>query len=105
MEQQGDDIFPIDPEEIRAYEEKTGRDAAIAEQVEEKLAAESDDKPKEKPDPYLLADAHYIEKDARWRNKQRTLCFASRGTLKRFRRLVDNVKRLLPHNKAEPKFE
>jgi len=59
----------------------------------------------EAEDPYLLADAHYIKKDTRWRNKQRTLVFCSRGVTSRFRHLCDDVRKLLPHHKAEPKFE
>jgi len=57
------------------------------------------------PDPYLLADADYIQKDTRWRNKQRTLVFASRGVAARFRHLTEDIKKLLPHHRAEPKFE
>lgn len=56
-------------------------------------------------DPYLLADAKYIQKDTRWRNKQRTLVFCSRGVSSRFRHLSEDVRKLLPHHKAEPKFE
>jgi len=66
-----------------------------------------EDKPDEgaAADPYLLADAHYIQKDLRWRNKQRTLVFASRGVTARFRHLCEDVKKLLPHHKPEPKFD
>lgn len=56
-------------------------------------------------DPYLLADATYIQKDTRWRNKQRTLVFASRGVTSRFRHLCEDIRKLLPHHKTEPKFE
>lgn len=56
-------------------------------------------------DPYLLADATYIQKDTRWRNKQRTLVFCSRGVTARFRHLCDDVRKMLPHHKSEPKFE
>ncbi|CAE7364285.1 BRIX1 [Symbiodinium natans] len=58
-----------------------------------------------KPDPYLMADAAYIQKDTRWRNKQRTLVFCSRGVTARFRHLCDDLRKLLPHHKSEPKFE
>eukprot|EP00747_Dinoflagellata_sp_TGD_P163970 gnl/TRDRNA2_/TRDRNA2_183270_c0_seq1.p1 gnl/TRDRNA2_/TRDRNA2_183270_c0~~gnl/TRDRNA2_/TRDRNA2_183270_c0_seq1.p1 ORF type:complete len:372 (-),score=83.30 gnl/TRDRNA2_/TRDRNA2_183270_c0_seq1:139-1203(-) len=56
-------------------------------------------------DPYLLADAKYIQKDTRWNNKQRTLVFCSRGVTSRFRHLSEDIKRLLPHHKVEPKFD
>lgn len=56
-------------------------------------------------DPYLLADATYIEKDLRWRNKQRTLVFCSRGVTSRFRHLMEDLRKMLPHHKTEPKFE
>jgi len=63
----------------------------------------NDDEPP--PDPYLLADAHYIKNDTRWRNKQRTLVFCSRGVTPRFRHLMDDIRKLLPHCKTENKFE
>jgi len=56
-------------------------------------------------DPYLLADAEYIQKDTRWRNKQRTLVFCSRGVTSRFRHLCEDIRKLLPHHKTEPKFD
>lgn len=56
-------------------------------------------------DPYLMADAKYIKKDTRWRNKQRTLAFCSRGVTSQFRHLLDDIKKILPHHKTEPKFE
>jgi ribosome biogenesis protein BRX1 len=59
----------------------------------------------DKNDPYLLADAAYIQKDTRWRNKQRTLVFASRGVTSRHRHLCEDVRKMLPHHKSEPKFE
>ncbi|CAE7769084.1 BRIX1 [Symbiodinium sp. CCMP2456] len=52
-----------------------------------------------------MADAAYIQKDTRWRNKQRTLVFCSRGVTARFRHLCDDLRKLLPHHKSEPKFE
>lgn len=73
---------------------------------EEPVEEEAQDPDAEGPaDPYLLADAHYIQKDTRWRNKQRTLVFASRGVSSRFRILCEDIKALLPHHKAEPKFD
>jgi len=56
-------------------------------------------------DPYLMADADYIKKDTRWRNKQRSLVFCSRGVTSRFRHLSEDIKKMLPHHKTEPKFD
>jgi len=56
-------------------------------------------------DPYLLAEAEYIQKDTRWRNKQRTLVFCSRGVTTRFRHLCEDIRKMLPHHKTEPKFD
>jgi len=56
-------------------------------------------------DPYLLADASYIQTDPRWRNKQRVLIFSSRGIGSHGRHLMEDLRRLLPHSKHEPKFE
>lgn len=75
--------------------------AEAAEQAEEEKR-ESEQKAN---DPYLMADAEYIQKDTRWRNKQRTLVFASRGVTSRFRHLLEDVKKLVPHHKTEPKFD
>jgi len=90
---------------------KQAKDAAAAaldDDEGEDASGEADNKEseEEKPaDPYLLADASYIQKDTRWRNKQRTLVFASRGVTSRFRHLCEDVRKLLPHHKTEPKFE
>jgi len=54
-------------------------------------------------DPYLLADATYIQSDPKWRNKQRALIFSSRGIGSHGRHLMEDLRRLLPH--SEPKFE
>lgn len=59
----------------------------------------------EKADPYLLADATYIQKDTRWRNKQRTLVFSNRGPFRRVVPLINDLKQLLPHHKSDCKFE
>eukprot|EP00918_Siedleckia_nematoides_P039932 GHVU01086764.1.p1 GENE.GHVU01086764.1~~GHVU01086764.1.p1 ORF type:complete len:415 (-),score=89.08 GHVU01086764.1:789-2033(-) len=56
-------------------------------------------------DPYLLADAHYIKKSVKWINKQRTLVLATRGIVSRHRHLMLDFRRLLPHHKAEVKWE
>jgi len=67
--------------------------------------AAGSDEEKVNLDPYLMADASYIKKDTRWRNKQRTLIFNSRGVVSGHRLLAEDLKKLLPHHKAEPKFE
>mmetsp|Transcript_11289 Transcript_11289/g.25928 ORF Transcript_11289/g.25928 Transcript_11289/m.25928 type:complete len:357 (-) Transcript_11289:155-1225(-) len=67
--------------------------------------AEGEEEKAAKADPYLLADAAYIQKDTRWRNKQRTLIFCSRGVTSLFRHLMEDFKKLVPHHKSEPKFE
>jgi ribosome biogenesis protein BRX1 len=59
----------------------------------------------ESADPYFLEDATYIKSETRWRNKQRTLVFSSRGISHRFKHLMNDVREMLPHSKAEPKFE
>jgi len=100
------------PPEAKATATEAGKPAAEGGAAEEGqvavtdgAAAEGEGEPAEKPDPYLLADATYIQKETRWRNKQRTLVFASRGVTAQFRHLVEDIKKLLPHHKAEPKFE
>merc|ERR1712137_224922 len=59
----------------------------------------------EKADPYLLAGATYIQKDTRWRNKQRTLVFSNRGPFKKIVPLINDFKQLLPHHKTDCKYE
>lgn len=73
----------------------------------EAAAVEGADAPpdKDSADPYLLKDAEYIQKETRWRNKQRTLVFTTRGVTPRHRHLCEDMRKLLPHHKAEPKFE
>lgn len=80
-------------------------DAAEGEEAEVQAPHGEGDAAPEKSDPYLLADATYIQKDTRWRNKQRTLVMCSRGVTARFRHLAEDMKKLLPHHKPEPKFE
>jgi len=87
--------------------------AAVKAEIEEKRAAAEEFEAAEEKrkseqtanDPYLLADAEYIQKDTRWRNKQRTLVFCSRGVTSRFRHLSEDIKKLLPHHKTESKFD
>lgn len=84
--------------DLKAHKEEGGE---AVEQVE----AEAPPEQTAPADPYLMADATYIQKDTRWRNKQRTLVFCSRGATSRHRHLVEDVKKLLPHHKPEPKFD
>mmetsp|Transcript_44221 Transcript_44221/g.117160 ORF Transcript_44221/g.117160 Transcript_44221/m.117160 type:complete len:347 (-) Transcript_44221:151-1191(-) len=80
---------------------------ALAEEGQAKVEAELQD-PDEmtvNEDPYLLADATYIQKDTRWRNKQRTLVFTSRGVTSQHRHLCVDIQKLLPHHKADSKWE
>jgi ribosome biogenesis protein BRX1 len=58
-----------------------------------------------KADPYLLQEADYLQKETRWRNKQRTLVLCSRGTTSQFRHVMEDLRKLMPHCKAESKFE
>eukprot|EP00919_Chromeraceae_sp_WS-2016_P060282 GHVR01143120.1.p1 GENE.GHVR01143120.1~~GHVR01143120.1.p1 ORF type:complete len:134 (-),score=24.12 GHVR01143120.1:505-906(-) len=41
----------------------------------------------------------------RWKNKQRTLVFCSRGITHRFRHFLDDLRKLLPHHRTESKWE
>jgi hypothetical protein len=59
-------------------------------------------------DPYSLEDSNLSKQvmgDSRWTNKQRTLVFSSRGITQRQRHFLDDLKKLLPHSKSEPKWE
>uniref|UniRef100_A0A0G4GM05 Brix domain-containing protein n=1 Tax=Chromera velia CCMP2878 TaxID=1169474 RepID=A0A0G4GM05_9ALVE len=56
-------------------------------------------------DPYLLAEADYLKTETKWRNKQRTLVFCSRGVSHRQRHLMSNLRELMPHHKVEAKWE
>jgi ribosome biogenesis protein BRX1 len=88
---------------------KAVREAALeardGPQPVEDETAEAEEESAGPADPYLLADAKYIQKDTRWRNKQRTLVFCSRGVTSRFRHLTEDIRKMLPHHKSEPKFE
>mmetsp|Transcript_32619 Transcript_32619/g.73929 ORF Transcript_32619/g.73929 Transcript_32619/m.73929 type:complete len:368 (-) Transcript_32619:95-1198(-) len=86
--------------------ERSEAGAADKAAAERQAAEEQSDQEDAAPaDPYLLADAEYIKKDTRWRNKQRTIIFATRGVTHKFRHLVDDIRKLMPHHKTEPKFE
>ncbi|OII71361.1 ribosome biogenesis protein BRX1 [Cryptosporidium andersoni] len=56
-------------------------------------------------DPYMLGNAEYFKREPRWRNKQRVLILSTRGINFRHRHLMEDLKKLLPHHKAEPKWE
>lgn len=56
-------------------------------------------------DPYLFRNAHYLNKESRWKNKQRVLVLSTRGINFRHRHLMEDIKRLLPHHKSEVKWE
>lgn len=79
--------------------------AAQAELEKDAPKDEEDPENDEKADPYLMADATYIQKDTRWRNKQRSLVFCSPGVTARFRHLCDDIRKMMPHHKTEAKFE
>eukprot|EP00930_Biecheleria_cincta_P019791 TRINITY_DN15028_c0_g1_i1.p1 TRINITY_DN15028_c0_g1~~TRINITY_DN15028_c0_g1_i1.p1 ORF type:complete len:361 (-),score=78.73 TRINITY_DN15028_c0_g1_i1:13-1095(-) len=92
--------------DLDALKEAAAEQQALEKEQEDPLAeAGNSSEPTGPADPYLLADAAYIQKDTRWRNKQRTLCFCSRGVTARFRHLCDDIRKMLPHHKSEPKFE
>ncbi|SBT31463.1 BRIX domain [Plasmodium ovale wallikeri] len=56
-------------------------------------------------DPYLLREAKYIEKNERWKNRQRVLIVKSPLKKKKCESFVDNLKLLLPHHKMESKWK
>ncbi|SCA48306.1 ribosome biogenesis protein BRX1 homolog, putative [Plasmodium ovale] len=56
-------------------------------------------------DPYLLREAKYIEKNERWKNRQRVLIVKSPLKKKSCESFVDNLKLLLPHHKMESKWK
>lgn len=56
-------------------------------------------------DPYLLRNASYLNKESRWKNKQRVLVLSTRGINFRHRHLMEDIKKLLPHHKSEVKWE
>lgn len=90
----------LDVEAVKAEIAAAQAAAAEAETIEELRRTEQ-----KATDPYLLAEADYIQKDTRWRNKQRTLVFCTRGVTSRFRHLSEDIKKMLPHHKSEPKFD
>jgi len=52
-----------------------------------------------------LEEADYLPRTSTWKNKQRTLLFSSRGITQRYRHLMDDLKKLLPHHKSTAKWE
>lgn len=105
------DDEPEDSNAAAAVAYAVDRDLRAAQRAEEDAAPEAGTEAQQEEedtgpsDPYLMADAAYIQKDTRWKNKQRTLVFCSRGVTSKHRHLAEDIKKLLPHHKAEPKFE
>ncbi|KAL3128509.1 Brx1p nucleolar protein required for biogenesis [Cryptosporidium hominis] len=56
-------------------------------------------------DPYMMKGAEYLNKESRWKNKQRVLVLSTRGINFRHRHLMEDIKKLLPHHKSEVKWE
>ncbi|CDR94386.1 ribosome biogenesis Brix protein, putative [Babesia bigemina] len=56
-------------------------------------------------DPYRLKDAYYIKQNAKYTNKKKTIVLASRGISSLGRQLMNDIKLMLPHHKAESKLE
>ncbi|PFH33788.1 brix domain-containing protein [Besnoitia besnoiti] len=84
-------------EEDEEGEEDGEADAEASKGEDPAAAAEAD--------PYLLAEAHYLRKEKRWVNRQRVLVLGSRGVTFLQRHLMEDFKKLLPHHKAESKWE
>ncbi|KAH9515426.1 Ribosome biogenesis protein BRX1 [Bulinus truncatus] len=55
-------------------------------------------------EPVITSDAP-VERQTKWKNKQRVLVFSSRGISYRTRHLMNDLRTLMPHSKAEPKME
>lgn len=93
-----------DAGESRRSDHEEGReiDENAAEEGEEDGDGGADAKA---ADPYLLAEAAYLRKETRWVNRQRVLVLGSRGMTHLQRHLMEDFKRLLPHHKAEAKWE
>lgn len=88
--------------ESKVIEEVKAEDAELEEQAE--------DAEIERRDPYLLKEretARGQDEAAKstWTNKQRVLVFASRGIGATDRHLLDDIRAMLPHHKAEGKWE
>lgn len=53
----------------------------------------------------MMKNADYLNKNSRWKNKQRVLVLSTRGINFRHRHLMEDIKKLLPHHKSEVKWE
>jgi len=95
----------VDPAELDIAAAKAKQKELAEAEDAEAAEAEEDGEEVVNTDPHLLADATYIKKDTRWRNKQRTLVFCSRGVTSQFRHLLEDLRHIMPHHKTEPKFE
>lgn len=85
-------------------DEESGSSSAVVEKPEEEVEFPLQESPTD-ADPYLLEEAEYLRTEKRWLNKQRTLVVASRGVGARHRHLLEDLKKLLPHHKAEVRKE
>ncbi|KAI8787032.1 ribosome biogenesis protein BRX1 [Biomphalaria glabrata] len=54
--------------------------------------------------PVVQSDAP-VERQTKWKNKQRVLVFSSRGISFRTRHLMNDLRTMMPHSKAEPKMD
>ena len=87
--------------------------AALREEAEGRVEESSDDGETERPAKKfkrVAGTAHPRKKNEQWkkrryRNKQRTLVFGSRGLSTRFRHLMNDLRLLLPHSKKEVKMD
>ncbi|KAF5304559.1 hypothetical protein FQA39_LY09610 [Lamprigera yunnana] len=46
-----------------------------------------------------------VKRPTKWINKQRVLVFCTRGMNQRYRHLMEDLKKLMPHHRPEPKME
>ncbi|CAE1316803.1 BRX1 [Acanthosepion pharaonis] len=55
--------------------------------------------------PSVISSDEPPAKRTKWINKQRVLVFSTRGILAQARHLMNDMKRLMPHSKREPKMD
>lgn len=55
--------------------------------------------------PAVVSSDEPVQRQKKWTNKQRTLVFSSRGVSYRTRHLMQDLRTLMPHSKAEPKMD
>ncbi|KAK4887588.1 hypothetical protein RN001_003859 [Aquatica leii] len=56
-------------------------------------------------DDAVVSEEPPAKKPTKWTNRQRVLVFCSRGMNYRYRHLMEDLKTLMPHHRAEPKME